>query len=200
MWKSRIQFNRIVHDASYYAVPYEMVLPFVHMLQWQATYGLARTTEKELDIPFTIEPEIEMEFGTRDDHTMKWDWTLPNLIECIEGAVADAQDLGILDGTPAEVLEKILAPYRSKKTVEYLQKKYPLLGVKKLHDQIASAESDFKELLKERVEAAEKDVRAAKKAKDKGEALAAAESKLDKSKAHLARVVSQNKERKALRA
>lgn len=199
LWKSRIQFNRIVHDASYYAVPYEMVLPFVHMLQWQATYGLARTTEKELDIPFTIEPEIEMEFGTRDDHTMKWDWTLPNLIECIEGAVADAQDLGILDGTPAEVLEKILAPYRSKKTVEYLQKKYPLLGVKKLHDQIASAEKDFKELLKERVEAAEADVKAAKKAKDKGEALAAAESKLDKSKAHLARVVSQNKERKALR-
>jgi DNA polymerase I-like protein with 3'-5' exonuclease and polymerase domains len=206
-WDMRIQFNRIVHDASYYAVPYEMVLPFVHMLQWQATYGLARTSEKQLGIKFTVEPEIEVEFGTRDDHTMKWDWTLPNLVECIEGAVQDAKDLDILDGTPAEVMEKIFAPYRSKKTVKYLQKKYPLLGVEKLHTQIANAESDFKEMLKERVaeaqaikEAAVKAAKKDKKSKELAEALTAAESKLDKSKKHLSRIVEQNKERKALRA
>ncbi len=205
-WDLRVQFNRIVHDASYYAVPYEMVLPFVHILQWQATYGLARATEKNLNIPFPIEPEIEMEFGTRDDHTMKWDWTMPNLVECIEGAVQDAQDLGILDGTPAEVMEKIMAPYRSKKTVKYLQKRYPLLGVRELHEQIANAERDFKDALKSRVTeaeaAAELARKAIKKAKDKAAATAdyeSAESKATKARGHLARVIAQNKERKALR-
>ncbi|QDH83419.1 exonuclease [Achromobacter phage Motura] len=138
-----LQANRTVHDANYYSVPYSMVIPFIHMLQHGATYGVARRMEKEFDFKFTVEPEIEIEIGGRDDKTYKWDWSLPNLIECIEKAVHDTHDLGQLDGTPAEVMAKIMAPYQDSKTRKYLQEKYPLLGITKLEPQIKSAVPDY---------------------------------------------------------
>lgn len=71
-----IRFNRVVHDALYYAVPYAMVLPFLHVLQYEATYGITKAFEDEFGIKFTIEPEIEIEIASRDDQSYKWDWAL----------------------------------------------------------------------------------------------------------------------------
>ena len=151
MWDYKIDFNRIVHDASYFAVPYDMVIPFIHFAQYEATYGIANRMEKEFGIKFTVEPEIEMEFGARDDRTIAWNWSLPNLIEALDNAVKDAHELGQLEGAPAEVLAKILRPYNDKKTRDYLQKHYPLLGVPNLNDQIDNAVSDYSANLKRKV-------------------------------------------------
>lgn len=142
-WSSKVQFSRQVHDASYFAVPYFMVLPHIHICQWQATYGLARATEEQLGVKFTIEPEIEIEIGACDASTIKWDWSLPHLIDSISKSVDDGISLGAIKESREEVMEQILAPYRSVKTIEYLQKHYPLLNVPDLTKQITEAVHNY---------------------------------------------------------
>lgn len=142
-YEVRLQSNRVVHDALYYAVPYHMVIPFMHLLQWEATYGVAQRVEKELGLKFTVEPEIEIEFGARDDQTYKWDWSMPNLADCIDRAVDDAAEFGLLSGSAAEVRAQIWAPYEDPKQVKYLQRHYPLLGVPDLKTQINNRHKDL---------------------------------------------------------
>lgn len=139
IWDLRVPFNRIVHDASYFSVPYCMVIPFSHILQWESTYGITKAYKDEFDIEFTIEPEIEMEFSSRDDQSYKWDWSMPSVVDCITKAVKDAEELGILDEPVDAVLKQIFRPWANKEVRTYLQKKYPLLGVPDLDKQIVAA-------------------------------------------------------------
>lgn len=144
-WDMRVFFSRVVHDANYFAVPYEMVIPFVHILQYCATYGVTKAYADEFNVKFTVEPEIEMEFAGQDDQSYKWDWSMPNAIASIKKAVDDCEKLGVLDGSPDEVMDQILRPWRSKDMRQFLQTKYPLLGVKNLDRQIRSAVARPKE-------------------------------------------------------
>lgn len=152
IWDLRIPFNRIVHDASYFSVPYAMVLPFVHILQWEATYGITKAYKDEFDVDFTIEPEIEVEFSARDDKSHKWDWSISaapgtpldkdsSIVACITKAVNDASELGVLsDGrTVDEVIREIFKPWDNIELRTYLQTKFPLLNVKDLDPQIVAA-------------------------------------------------------------
>jgi hypothetical protein len=138
-WELRVPFNRSVHDANYYAVPYSMVIPFIHVLQYQATYGVTKAYKDEFNVDFTVEPEIELEVSARDDLSYKWDWALPNLVANLKKAVHDANELGVLVGTEDEVMDEILKPWRDKDMRNFLQKKFPLLNVLNLDKQIAEA-------------------------------------------------------------
>ncbi len=139
IWDLRVLFNRIVHDALYYSVAYELVIPFIHIMQYEATYGVARAYEKQFNVAFTVEPEIEIEVSARDDKSYKWDWSTPNLVDCIRSAVIDAEELGILQGTVEEVMTTIFKAWEIKELRDYLQEHYPLLNVKDLDTQIKSA-------------------------------------------------------------
>jgi DNA polymerase I-like protein with 3'-5' exonuclease and polymerase domains len=145
-WDWRVLFNRTVHDANYYSVPYEMVIPFIHILQYQATYGVTQAYLEDFNIEFTVEPEIEIEIGAHDAQTYKWDWSLPNLISGLKSTLKDSEELGVLEGSQSEVLEKILKPWTMKDTRRWLQKNFPLLNVPDLDAQIRDA-------IKEEVEA-----------------------------------------------
>lgn len=138
-WDLRVFFERSVHDALYFMVPYEMVLPFIQILQHQATYGVARQTEKDFNMTFPVEPEIEIGVSARGDKGYDWDWAVPNLISNIKLALKDAEEIGMLEGTYEEVLEKVVKPWKSKRTRSYLQEHYPLLGVKDLDSQFKKA-------------------------------------------------------------
>lgn len=128
--KSRpVKFNRIVHDALYFTVPYEMVIPFMHILQYEATYGVAKAYEDEFGLKFTVEPEIEMEFGTKDTNSMKWDWSLPELKKIIETTVDDGIKLNLLSESKEDILAKIWEPWKSDKCLKFLDETYPILGV-----------------------------------------------------------------------
>lgn len=129
-WELRVESSRMVHDASYYAVPYEMVIPFLHIAQYIATYGVARTVEQQFGIKFTIEPEVEFELTVNDgsSNECKWDWTIENLFDIVDASVAEGVELGIIDD-PDDVKRRIFAPWKNKEVVKYLDKKYPLLGV-----------------------------------------------------------------------
>jgi DNA polymerase I-like protein with 3'-5' exonuclease and polymerase domains len=172
-WDMRVLFNRQVHDALYYSVPYEMVVPFIHILLHEATYGVTQAYQKEFNIKFTVEPEIEMEFGMRDDKSRKWDFAMPSAINIIKQAVADGDELGLLDGSQSEVLAKIFKPWRSKSMRASLQDQWPLLGVRNLDRQIADAVKDCtkpyvkpEEPPKEAQKAATPDVKAKAKIKE----------------------------------
>jgi DNA polymerase I-like protein with 3'-5' exonuclease and polymerase domains len=138
-WELRIPFNRSVHDANYYAVPYAMIIPFIHVLQFQATYGVTKAYKDEFNIAFTVEPEIEIECAARDDQSYKWDWSIPNLVDNLKKAVHDAHELGVLTGTEEQVMKEILKPWRRAEIRKYLQQEFPLLNVRDLDKQILEA-------------------------------------------------------------
>lgn len=138
-WELRVPYNRVVHDANYFSVMYKMVIPFTHIVQYAATYGVTECYQKEFGVEFPVEPEIEVEFGARDDATEKWDWSLPNIVQCIIKSVDHAAEIGVLEGKRDEVLREIFEPWRNKKMRNYLQAKYPLLGVAELNKQIKDA-------------------------------------------------------------
>ncbi len=129
VWNTRLKSARLVHDACYFAVPYCMVLPLIHMLQYQATFGLEKAVEEELGVSFTVVPEIEVEVGFCDTETIKWDWTFPHLFDSIRTSVEDSAKKGFVAEPVDEVLEEIFAPYRDKKVRKYLNEKYPILNV-----------------------------------------------------------------------
>lgn len=124
-----IKFNRIVHDALYFSVPFDMVIPFIHILQYEATYGVANAYEKEFGLKFTVEPEIEIEIGTKDTNAMKWDWSLPELRRIIEVSVDEGIKNKLLTAEREDILEQIWAPWKNKECLDFLDREYPLLNV-----------------------------------------------------------------------
>lgn len=138
-WDMRIPFARTVHDANYLAVPYEMVLPFIHILQHEATYGVTKHYKEKFGLTFTVEPEIEVEIAAQDAGSHKWDWSLPNLVTCLRDSIRESEELGVLEGTQAQVLKTIMRPWVNKDMRTYLQKMWPLLGVKDLNKQMDEA-------------------------------------------------------------
>lgn len=140
MLQNKLYACRIVHDANYFAAPYEMVIPFIHIVQYQATYGTAQTIEKEFGVHFNIEPEIEMELGVCDsDEGTTWDWSISQLLSILDKEVRTGYERGIVTEAPDRVMEKILAPWRNAECRAYLQEHYPLLGVRDLDDTIIEA-------------------------------------------------------------
>lgn len=120
---------KAVHDALYSEVPYEIVLIYVHVLQWVATYGVTQYYRDEFGVDFPIEPEIELEFGATEDKAYKWNWTDAHLKECLLNTLKDQVAIGILKEDPDKVLKKIYAIYDDPEKKEYLETNYPILGV-----------------------------------------------------------------------
>lgn len=127
--KPRFFANRIVHDASYYTVPFEMVIPFIHILQWATTYGVAQEYEQQFGLKFTVEPEIEIEVGVKDTSSAKWDWSLPNLVTIIESSVDEGIKGGMFTESKEQIMKKIYAPWRDEDALKFLDSKFPLLDV-----------------------------------------------------------------------
>jgi len=141
--KSPLKFNRIVHDAQYYTVPYAMVLPFIHILQYESTYGIAQAYDKEFGLKFSVEPEIEVEVGIKDTLTKKWDWAIPDLIKKLDESVKEGVSLKILTGDAKEIMKEVLEPWRNKEVRVFLQSKWPLLNVPNLDKQIKEALKEY---------------------------------------------------------
>lgn len=127
------QLTRVVHDAAYYEVPYELVIPFVWIYQHTAMTKVMEQYEEDYGFKFIVEPEIEMEFSVREDKSYKWDWTLDNLRGIIENCLKDQVALNMLpEKDLGEALDCILAFARDRKKMSALQKAYPLLSVNDL--------------------------------------------------------------------
>lgn len=144
-WKMKVESSRMVHDASYYAVPYDMVLPFIQITQYTATYGIAQALKDEFNITCNIEPEIEIEVTDCDSTDNRtWNWAIPNLIAIIESSVDSiAQREGLSMDQKRVIMNRILRPWKLKTVRQYLCKKYPLLNVPGLEPVIVKALKDY---------------------------------------------------------
>jgi DNA polymerase I-like protein with 3'-5' exonuclease and polymerase domains len=122
-----------VHDAQYSEVPYEIMLIFIHVMQWTVTYGVTKHYKDVYNFEFTVEPEIEVEIGATEDKHYKWNWTNINLLEIVNKTLDDQVALKDLDAESRKEAEtKIWAIYEDpkyKKIRRYLHTNYPILGV-----------------------------------------------------------------------
>ena len=137
-WEYRVECCRMVHDASYFAVPYELVLPFIHISQYCATYGVSRQIESQFGLKVNIEPEVEYEIITCDSDSGTWDWSIPNLLTIIKQALNSAHERGELDDVN-KAYKTILRAWKNKECRNYLCDKYPLLNVPRLQPVIIKA-------------------------------------------------------------
>ena len=127
------EVEKMVHDAVYSGVPYEIILIYIHILQWVATYGVTEYYAKEFDFKFTIEPEIEMAVGASEDNLHTWDWSEKNLVNIIKESLEDQKKLGLMgkDETPESAFKKVWSAYKDSETRTYLEEHYPILNVRK---------------------------------------------------------------------
>lgn len=121
---------KFVHDALYSEVPYEHLLPFLHILQYTATFGVTKWYKEEFGLDFTVEPEIELEIGASEDAYAKWDWTEDNLKQIIRKGLEDQQELGVLKENIDDTLKLIYKPYKNAELKAWLDEKYPILGIR----------------------------------------------------------------------
>lgn len=143
------KYSRAVHDANYFYVPYEFIIPFLHITQHVSALGLAEWYHRTFGLKFTIEPEIELEIGAHDAQAETWDWTLPQLAEVIFNALKEQVVLKRLrakDLPGAYAL--IVQPWVDKEERAVLCEKFPLLGVKDLDDQIEMFLTKARDLVK----------------------------------------------------
>ncbi len=144
------KYSRAVHDANYFYVPYEFIVPFLHITNHVSALGLAESYKKNLGIHFTIEPEIELEIGSNDAEAETWDWTLPQLAEVIFNSLTSQIAIGRLEAKDLpSVLATIVKPWVDIEERHVLCERYPLLGVKDLDDQIDAFLDRARTLLKE---------------------------------------------------
>lgn len=120
--------TKAIHDALHTESPYEIVLICTHVIQWTATYGVTEYYEREYGVQFTIEPEIEMEFGADESSMEKWNWSEKQFDEIIKKSLAKQKELGFLKNVD-KAYAKIMSPYENKELKDYLQTRYPILGV-----------------------------------------------------------------------
>lgn len=134
------KYSRAVHDANYFYVPYEFVLPFVYITQHESTLGLADWYHRVFGLKFTIEPEIEFDLGVCDARAQTWDWTTTNLVDAIFKALVDHAKLKRLDEDDIpSTYAMILKPWTDKGQRKELNERFPLLGVVDIDDQIEIA-------------------------------------------------------------
>lgn len=152
MLDKKMYMTRIVHDACYSQVPYEMLIPFLHIMQYSATYQTANYFKENFGFEFNIEPEIEMEIATCDSNeNSTWDWSVDNLINILDSNIREGYKEGYVTEDPKDVMDKILAPYRNKECLHYLEENFPLLGVKGLESNIEAALKRYDESKKSEV-------------------------------------------------
>ncbi len=138
-WDLRVKYARVVHDANYFEVPYELMLPMFHISQYMATYGVSKAYKEQFNVEFTVEPEVEFEVGAQDANSYKIDWSLSGFIDAVKKTLTESEELDLLDGTKEDILDVVMYPWKNKKFRNYLQEHFPLLGVSDLDEQITDA-------------------------------------------------------------
>lgn len=127
------KYCRAVHDANYYAVPYAMLLPFIHIFQYDMTQGVADWYKRYFKLKFTIEPEIEMDIGAHDAASETWNWDITQLADVIFLSLKVQIEIGTLkDENLEDALSKITKPWRSRASRDHLFQKFPLQNVRDL--------------------------------------------------------------------
>lgn len=125
------KYNRAVHDCNVFQVPYELVIPMIHIKSFMATTGVAEWFTKTYGMEWTVIPEIEMEFFATEDKSYKWNWEISSLLTHLRKVLTDQRELGDFesDAEMEEAWQTVLAPWKDAKMRKELCKHYPVLDV-----------------------------------------------------------------------
>ena len=119
---------RLIHDASYYSTPYELVLPQIQIGLWSSTLGTAAYYEEHFGFKMLAAPEVELELCAREDLAYKWNYELPELGRIMRKSLEDQRDMGLCDDVDV-AMRKIFWCWIDIPEREYLFENYPILGV-----------------------------------------------------------------------
>ena len=122
------RITRLVHDASYYNTPYELVIPQIQIGLWSSTTGAAEYYDEHFNFRMLAPPEVELELCAREDVTYKWDYTLPALGKIMRLALEDQKAMGNCDDVQ-EAMAKIFWCWTDRAERMYLFENYPILNV-----------------------------------------------------------------------
>ena len=126
--KAFSRISRLVHDASYYSTPYELVLPQIQIGLWSSTLGTAAYYEKHFGFKMLAAPEVELELCAREDTVYKWNYEIPELGKIMRKSLEDQKAMGLCDDVD-EAMRQIFWCWLDKEEREYLFENYPILGV-----------------------------------------------------------------------
>lgn len=162
-----IDFCRVVHDACYFGVPFRYVIPMMHIIAHEATYGVTAYYEKVFGWKFNIEPEIEIDVGVTGDTSESWNWSFPHFFQVLTSAFAQGLRTGHFADMKEveEAYEIIIEPWKNKATRLYLLERWPLLNRSDLSKEIFSAMKAYDVV--SAVQKFEADLKAAEKVKAK---------------------------------
>jgi hypothetical protein len=145
-------YCRAVHDANYYCVPYEFVIPFIHIFQYESTQGSTDWYRKVMKVPFTIEPELEMDIGAHDADTHTWSWDLNQLADAFVGSLKTQLEIGRLKPEDFNAsLDSIIEPWVNKETRAILFEEFPLQNVREDMNHLVDAFLNRVDILRKEV-------------------------------------------------
>lgn len=133
-------YCRAVHDATYSEEAHCMIIPSIHINQHVATVGVHEFFRDTYGFEPILDPEIELEIGPSDARGTAWNWVLddlpPLLINTVDERIKDGY---IKPEKRDSTLRTIFQPWVDKRTRNILQRRYPLMQVEDLEDQICTA-------------------------------------------------------------
>lgn len=101
--------NVMVHDSIEVEVPYDLICPVLHIMEWCATVGVQEYVKSIFNMDFIVGLEVDFEIGATGDKLRKWDFTDKALREVLTAALVDKRDI-LGDKIDVDVtLRKILA-------------------------------------------------------------------------------------------
>lgn len=130
-----VDVTKAIHDALHEEPTYEALMIAIHVTQWVATYGVTKYYEDTYGIKFTIEPEIEMEFGASEAEMYKWNFRDDDLLSILKKCLEDQKKLGFVKNTD-KAMKKILSAYENSDIRKYLHRHYPILGMEYSDDKL----------------------------------------------------------------
>jgi hypothetical protein len=126
--KAFSRISRLVHDASYYNTPYELVLPQIQIGLWSSTTGSAKYYDEHFGFKMLAPPEVELELCAREDKVYKWNYELPELGKIMRLTLEDQKEIGLCDDAD-DAMARIFWCWTNREEREYLFENYPILNV-----------------------------------------------------------------------
>ena len=113
-----------VHDALYQTVPYHLLLPALHIMQWCMTTGVTNLYAEKFNNKWLVPPEIETGISWSGDKEESWDYTHDSLYNAVKSAIEHQYECGY--GHPDYTVEQAIKACFNipKEQRAYLKKHY----------------------------------------------------------------------------
>ena len=125
-WSDNVPFaiSMMVHDSTRKEIMYRYVLAAIQIYQWVAVEGVRRYYQKNFEVEFLTQLEVEFAIGPHGAALKTWDWSETHLKEILQQGVEE--QLKVYPSMDVkEALRELSYPRRDKKLRTFLDTHYP---------------------------------------------------------------------------